>query len=205
MDQPTSCSDTNGSNLKIGTFILSLWCFCCLNANYAYKAAEFSGAHFQDNNDFRRNPGELLNSPWLKIMTEGMIDEGELTSKCVLNVLYEYNIHTKGVLNNPKFPSDVAQYLNEWSTSFKFLVNGSKSIVLIDSIEQLGHLEATSNAFEVNLHSSNMYKIPHLTHPSFWTIYGRGPFLYLLSEGLKNWLNRDYRFFGRDYTCLLPS
>ncbi len=50
IDQPTSTCETNGIQFRVNTLIMCLWCFCCMHANHAYKAAVFSGSHFHENN-----------------------------------------------------------------------------------------------------------------------------------------------------------
>lgn len=190
VDQPTSCSDTNGMKLKMGTLILCLWCFCCLNANYAYKAAVFSGAHFQDNNGFPTNLRELLNSQWVKVTSNRVMDTGYMTSNCVLKILHGDNELIKGTLCNPMSLIDVVSYLKEWSSSLNFPLNGSsftksRSIILVDSMLRLTLVETASNALEVNLQRSKVRQIPQLLFTSFWGVSERGPIVHLIDEGLQ--------------------
>lgn len=125
IDQPTSSCDTNGSHLKLNTLILCLWCFCYMHENHAYKAAVFSGSHFQENTVYPINTKEIVESSWDKYCTKGFIDGLNISSVCLLHLSskdlgnrpnYIKEI-TKNVFCDLQSETHVVYSMNEWSLS----------------------------------------------------------------------------------------
>lgn len=108
---PLTNEDKNGTEIKIFTYMFSLRCFCCLNVNMVYKAAVFSGAHFQKCNDFRRNMSELESSPIHKFTTTSTLEYGRITLACELHYLFELNVFNKDVICSSMFFWNLIRYL----------------------------------------------------------------------------------------------
>ncbi len=123
MDQPTCFNETNGTRLKVNTFVLCLWCFGCMHANHAYKAAVFSGSHFQEKTEYPLNTHEMIKSSWEKHTSRDYNIGDQKSSSCMLHFMsadlnnktsYLKEI-TKDVICNVMYDVDKMYFLNEWS------------------------------------------------------------------------------------------
>lgn len=126
IDQPTSCCDTNGTNLRLNTLMLCLWGFFCMHANHVYKAAVFSSSNFEEHTAYPKRTKEIIMLSWEKYTTTDYnngVDKVPL--KCQLHFLsadlangtnYLKEI-TKDVICNLQYEEEVVYSMNEWPLS----------------------------------------------------------------------------------------
>lgn len=207
IDQPTSDSDTNGLRFRLNTLVLCLWCFCCMHANHLYKAAVFSGSHFQEKNEYPTNTNEMVKSFWPKYTTSTYLNDGNVSTQCMLHFLsndmgnksHLINEITEDLICDMKFDNQVVYATNTWALSDNRLrMNNSikfQNLILVNPVGSLHRIKLGLNALNTEIKMSHIYKIHQFTVPTFWVTERAGLVTSFLSDGLRIFMESGLKVF----------